>query len=177
MATTSGKENSREPATMVRLHLKKLGQVVDGDATIEDPSTSASSTSVSAPTGTPPPPPPGKLKRPGEDAAWPIEYNKRNKRLCVELQNDSCYPCAKGTIACPMDPNARHQCAKCLGDHPAIRCNGSGMSPFGVHSPSAGGGGAGGGGGGKGGKGAGKGGKPGKKKNKGGNNWQGGWNN
>ena len=127
----------KTPAMDVRLHLKSIGEEVDGDAPIEAP---GSHTSV-----TPPPPsaavgvedvsfraPPRTRqgsstqqlsnKRPVENE-YKYNANRRRKRLCLDFQSGHCKECKPGTSVCPDDPELRHQCAKCLSfEHGADEC-------------------------------------------------------
>ena len=157
------------PATQVRLHLKDIGEVVDGDAPVAPKAETTSKVPVT--TFTPPAPPAtgrGSEKRvtPASDEGqgWPHKVNGRWKPLCEEFQVGRCSECAKGSVACPADSRYRHQCAVCLGFHPAVRCDGSGFAKAGGGDvppppPPPGGRGRGGyrGRGGKGGRGEGKG--------------------
>ena len=121
------------PAMMVRLHLKKIGEVVDGDAPIDDvrlpgvkTNTAASSTPgvVVDDVPTPPPPQRGTTRR-TEDGTW-LATRKKGKKLCPWYANDDCDPALQGATICPWDSGARHQCTKCLKPHPACYCDGYG---------------------------------------------------
>ena len=128
----------KTPAMNVRLHLKSLGEEVDGDAPIEHNGTQASTTtSPPAAVGaddvsvrTPP-----KLRQGGANPqqhqsrkrAVENEYkfnaNRRRKRLCLDFQSGCCSDSKPGSAACPDDPELRHQCAKCLSfEHGADQC-------------------------------------------------------
>ena len=114
-----------DKAVLVRLKLKEMGDVVDGDAPVEG-STAASLMADSAKqAGAPAVVTAGaEQKRPAD--AWPEGTNKKNKALCGDFQSDACGPCARGTVICHKDSSKRHQCVLCNGNHPACRCDGSG---------------------------------------------------
>ena len=187
-------KESKTPAMLIRLHLKTIGQEVDGDAPIENVSNYKPSAFTSAPASSPPvapedfkartpPRPKGQgavqaagRKRPVEDE-FPWDANRRRKRLCYDFQIGCCSESHAGTSVCPEDSSLRHQCAKCLDfGHGAANCNNTSK-----YNKGGGGGGAGsgkGGGGknkGKGGKG-GRGGGRGQQNQGGGGGWRNGWN-
>ena len=131
------KDEFEKPATAVRLELARLGEFVDGDAPIDSVTSGAAagSTYVPAATTTATPPVP---KRPAAtndgDWSWPHRTNKRRRSLCKGWQTGCCPSGPNGSVICPVDDAARHQCAICLGDHPggASQCNGSGSSSQGA---------------------------------------------
>ena len=148
------------PATLVRLHLKEMGEVVDGDAPIGYPDSIGEQNLTYWAAGgennhdkLPEPAPRKRLlalttEPHAEEETYLIAMNKRRKKLCKAFQRGACEHTKKGDIICPDNKEERHQCAGCLGDHPFCECDGSG--PLGK------------------GRGAGKGGKNGNKgKNKG----------
>ena len=84
---------------MVRLHLKRIGEVVDGDAPIDDArtpgavTTSASSTTpgvVIDDVPTPPVPQRGTTRR-TDDGTW-MDTRKKGKKLCPWHAKDQCDP-------------------------------------------------------------------------------------
>ena len=127
-----------DPATMVRLELKKLGEVVDGDAPVGNPGDTAAravAAAAAADSSLPDPPQPhaaGRPKRPVEQPSrWPIKENKKSKMLCPDFNVGCCQNGQRGSTVCPLNMNLRHQCGICLGGHAAIHCDGSG--PLGQH--------------------------------------------
>ena len=121
------------PAMMVRLHLKKIGDVVDGDAPIDDVRLPGAKTTAAA-SSTPgvvvddvptPPPPQRGATRKAEDGTY-LTTRKTGKKLCPWYAEDRCDPAHQGTTICPWDSGARHQCTKCLKPHPACYCDGYG---------------------------------------------------
>ena len=170
-----------KPATSVRLELRRLGEVVDGDAPVQSVGESVSSGGPKAVVIGPPSvpaPPQGGLKRTAEESngawPWPFWTNKRHKQLCRGYQTGQCHSAGRHNLVCPVNSAERHQCAKCLGEHPANSnlCNSPGYQHDDGPQPK---GGRGGKGGGKG-RGRGKGGKNGGKNSN--RKWQngGGWN-
>ena len=117
---------------MVRLELVRMGEVVDGDAPIGNPAGSSSSLAapptVQAPVTHTPPVPKRGTDDSGDSAwSWPLRVNKKRKTLCPGFQDGSCRSHA-GSIVCPRDSSARHQCACCLSHiHGACNCDGSGV--------------------------------------------------
>ena len=107
------------PAQLARLHLKSIGDQVDGDAPVENHTTV---TPHAASSDLPPPPAAAWTSHANDQDAGLGPINKKQKRLCAAYQRGACAPCAKGTLACPNNSAERHQCAICLGDHPAMRC-------------------------------------------------------
>ena len=119
----------------VRLHLRSIGEVVDGDAPVDSPAQSHGNLAkvvsggadhdsiiprggAAAGSGS---------KRNADDSGhdWPLEHNKKNKLLCPGFQTGACKG-QRGNTVCPTNRDNRHQCAICLGDHPACECDNSG---------------------------------------------------
>ena len=76
-----------DPAQLVRLELKKLGDVVDGDAPIDATESKYSVLSPGRPAAStlpPAPPQPRVYKRPQEEWQWPLTANKKHKLLCPD---------------------------------------------------------------------------------------------
>ena len=121
------------PAMTVRLHLKRIGEVVDGDAPIDDVRVPGARTTAAA-SSTPgvmvddvptlPPPQRGATRR-SDDGTW-LATRRKGKKLCSWYANDQCDPALQGTTICPWDSGARHQCTKCLKPHPDCYCDGDG---------------------------------------------------
>ena len=123
------------PATHVRIHLKSLGQVVDGDAPVDEKKI-VNSAEVPSHQRDPlpaPPAPPARAhvddrdrrgqKRPVSQGVYRFDRNNKQKGLCDDFQNGRCTPCVRGSTICPHNSNLRHQCANCLrDDHGADRC-------------------------------------------------------
>ena len=120
------KDELEEPAQAVRLELRRLGEVVDGDAPVTASSATSSGTPVvptvtsNADVAAPPP----AYKRPAdEEWSWPLRVNKKKKSLCPGFQAGSCHNSHPGSPVCPADSAARHQCAICLeNNHGAAQC-------------------------------------------------------
>ena len=121
------------PAQHVRLRLKTLGEVVDGDAPVETPKEAAAPRfepvrEVTSPKRSPPPrrqAPALRPKRGAEavDGEYKYDRNNRRKRLCRGFQRGRCGHSQRGSVTCPDDPELRHQCANCLSwDHGAEDC-------------------------------------------------------
>ena len=137
------------PATLVRLRLKTLGEVVDGDMPVATPNGPPMLTAgvVNEQLALPPPrtpvaPAPPPPKRPlaltdGTEYKW--TSNKKRKALCKGYQTGACASAGPGNIICPQNKEERHQCAVCLGPHRPDECDGSGPGKDGP-GPKAGGG-------------------------------------
>ena len=106
---------------LVRLELKRLGEVVDGDAPIAAASHSDDLYEPVMERSSPPPVSDGaRTSKRGATAAqgYAYEVNKKRKGLCKAFQKGKCERCAKGSTICPRNSALRHQCANCLaGDH------------------------------------------------------------
>ena len=104
-----------------------MGEVVDGDAPVEQPSgkgrgadVPASATAASTQPPTPPAPTATRTRKRPATWRWPRHENNRKNLLCEAFQTDECADCARGSTACPYDATYRHQCAICLSsDHGA----------------------------------------------------------
>ena len=126
------RDEFEKPAMAVRLELKRMGEVVDGDAPIEPAPASWTSTAAAElpMTGSSSTAPAKRTATEVEDSSWswPRRLNKKKKSLCKGWQCGTCPSGRGGSAICPRDEAARHQCAICLGDHPggASQCDGSG---------------------------------------------------
>ena len=146
-------EEFERKATLVRLELKRLGELVDGDAPIGESTTTGgevtrmiSNAAATNPSVPPPPAPVAPRRRAASSALtdaddnWPLKVNKKRKKLCPSFNNGRCEHGPKGSVICPVDSAMRHQCAICLGPHPATRCDGSGFPKSKIRKENEGGG-------------------------------------
>lgn len=134
------------PATLVRLRLKSLGQVVDGDLPVGDEKSDANLTKdtvnssrgaamVAPHPGPPAPAPPAGGQRRVQTGTARWTTNKKRNSLCPGFQNGTCHSSVPGDAQCPHDRNLRHQCNICLGTHTPAHCDGSGPGAAGPPAP------------------------------------------
>lgn len=121
------REEVVEPAMMVLTKVSGLTDVVEGDARIR-PEASAPKAESSAPSRMAQPPPqqsklrPRNTNRTGrthlvEDGKYVA--NRTGYKVCDDYNQGRCQ---QQTGWCPTAWDQVHQCSKCLGQHPAVKC-------------------------------------------------------
>lgn len=112
-----------EPALLVLARAARLSAVVEGDAPVERPA-APQGAHTKAPRATP-------RERPQKaqrmhhvnTEGTEMTTNRGGYPLCSDFQVGKCQP-TRGNLICPVNPAARHQCAKCLSPaHGSSTCN------------------------------------------------------
>ena len=111
-----------DPAVLVRLELKKLGETVDGGAPVEPATHSPPAHQGQLVTQQVHPPPTivePRPKRGRESEGQYYTVNRKSKPLCPDFVAGGCTDGPVGSAICPRDAALRHQCPVCLGLHRA----------------------------------------------------------
>ena len=99
------------PGLLVAARVANLGSFIDTDASVGSKTPSGPASSSTSPSQTHP------------ASSGGLATNRQGRRLCAAFNNGGCSPCGGNNI-CPEDPNARHQCSKCLRPgHTALQCS------------------------------------------------------
>ena len=131
---TFWKKQFEHPAMLIRTHIRKLAQDVDGDAKVKNP-TASSSTAITAEIDRSTGKRPHNLVEATSSHPAPVKapllaitngpetVNGKGFGFCDCFNTGRCNAITKGDARCPKDTTKRHQCWLCRGlDHGAHNC-------------------------------------------------------